>query len=144
MNILRAWWQKVCVPLDGFLWRKDISHPIIRPVIRNEILAGGACLLAGAGAYAVFPWLFWFGAGLGCMVWIFWSWAKFFLRFSQLRFDAPIMRAIVFHFGLRLLVLAALLYLVMAFCNASPVAILAGLVTGGILALISFALNMTA
>lgn len=140
MNILRIYWHKICEPLDGFLWRKDISHPIIRPLLRNIILASGACLLLGAACYAVWPWLFWFGMGILCMAWLFWSWARFFLRISIGNYSATFLRSVLFRFCGRLLVLAILLYIALAICRAPVSAILAGLFVGSLLALASFAL----
>lgn len=144
MNIARVWWQKICEPLDGFLWRKDISHPIIRPLIRNEIMACGLCMLAGAAVYAVFSWLFWFGAGICCMTWLFWSWARFFLRRPPQNYGPGSLMPVIMRFGLRMIVVAALLFLALAVFRAAAAAILAGLVTGAVLALVSYAWNMKA
>lgn len=139
MNPLRLFWRKICEPLDGFLWHKDISHPIIRPLLRNEIIACASCLLAGAACYAVWPEIFWFGAGILCMAWIFWSWARFFLRLPLGNYSAAFLRAVLLRFGLRLLLLALLLYFALAVCSAPAGAILAGLAAGGVLALASYA-----
>lgn len=139
MNIFALWWRKICEPLDGFLWQKDISHPIIRPLLRNEILASGFCVLLGAALYVVLPSLFWFGSGLVCMAWIFWSWARFFLKFPLDSYNAAFLRATIFNFGLRLIILAILLYFALAICHASPGGIIVGLITGAILGLASYA-----
>lgn len=142
MNIMSIFWRKICEPLDGYLWHRNITHHIIRPLLRNQILASGACILGGAACYAAFPWLFWFGAGLLCMTWIFWSWAKFFLKVDLGQYSAAFLRAIIIRFFLRLLILAFLLYLALAVCHAPASAILAGLVAGAVLGLISYAANM--
>lgn len=142
MSAWHTFWSGICRPLDGFLWHKDISHPIVRPVLRNQILASGACLILGGFLYAAFPWLFWFGAGLGCITWIFWSWARFFLKASALEYSAVFLRAILLGFGLRLLILAVLLYFALAICNAPVAAILAGLICGSFLALFSYMKNL--
>lgn len=142
MSLLGEYWRKICEPLDGFLWHKDISHPIIRPLLRNEILACGFCVLLGAAAYAIFPWLFWFGCGILCMTWIFWSWARFFLRINPADFSLNFTRAVIIKFGSRLVLLAILLYVALALCAAPASAILAGLTAGVALALISYALGL--
>ena len=139
MNLLKAWWRKVCEPLDGFLWHKDISHPILRPLLRNQILAAGAAILAGASLYAVFPWFFWFGCGMACMGWIFWSWTRFFLRVPLENYGAVLLRAVFVHFGLRLLLFAVLLYLALALLQAPASAIVIGMICGAFLGLASFA-----
>ncbi len=141
MSIAASFWCKICEPLDGFLWRKTISHPVIRPVLRNQILASGAAILAGAACYAAFPWLFWFGAGLLCMTWIFWSWAKFFLRVNIGEYSAAFLRAILWRFTGRLVVAAMLLYMALAWGHASGPAILGGMTSGACLALASYAVQ---
>lgn len=138
MGIFSGYWHKICEPLDGFLWHKDISHPIIRPLLRNQILAAGAALLTGVACYRAFPWLFWFGAGILCMTWIFWSWARFFLRVNLGEYSAAFLRAILFRFGARLILLAIMLYMALAWAAAPAPAILAGMVAGAILAIFSY------
>ena len=111
MSVVSTFWRKICVPLDGYLWHRNIYHHLAGPALRNQILASGACILAGAVCYAVIPALFWFGAGLLCMTWIFWSWARFFLNVNIAEYSAAFLRAILLRFGLRLIILALLLYL---------------------------------
>ena len=142
MNIFSAYWNKICEPLDGFLWHKDISHPIIRPLLRNMILAGGGAILAGAALYSVYPNIFWFAAGLICMTWIFWSWARFFLRISLHNYGAALLRVVFSGFLLRLGLLAVLLYAAMAIFRASAIAIIAGMVSGAVLGLASYAWHL--
>lgn len=142
MSLAGDFWNKICAPLDGFLWHKDISHPIIRPLIRNEIMAAGFLILAGAACHAVFPWLFWFGCGMAGMAWIFWGWARFFSRLDIANYGAALMRAVFITFWLRLIVLAILLYIALAWLDAPVMAITAGFIAGSALALISYALNM--
>lgn len=138
MGLLGSYWRKICEPLDGFLWHRDISHPVIRPVLRNQILAAGAGLLTGVACYAAYPWVFWFGAGILCMTWIFWSWAKFFLRVDLSAYNAAFLRAVFIRFGARLLLIAFLLYAALAWAAAPGPAILAGMVAGAILAIFSY------
>lgn len=70
--------------LDAWLWRRGIDHPVIRPLVRNEMLLTGIFLLGGGVAFTLTPWFFWFGVGVGIMTLTFWSLARFFLR-SDLR-----------------------------------------------------------
>lgn len=142
MNIFASFWHKICEPLDGFLWHRDISHPIIRPLLRNQILAAGGCILGGAACYAAFPWIFWFGMGLLCTTWIVWSWARFFLRVNLGEYSAAFLRAILWRFTGRLLVMAFLLYVALAWFAAPAPAILAGMICGVCLALASYAFQL--
>ena len=142
MNLITNFWRKICVPLDGYLWHRDITHHLIRPVLRNQILASGAFILAGAAIYAAAPWLFWFGSGFCCITWIFWSWARFFLGANISDYSAAFLRAILLRFLLRLVILALLLYMAFAFCQAPASAIVAGMIGGSLLGLGTFAYNM--
>lgn len=135
MSLLRSFWRKICEPLDGFLWHKNIAHPIIRTILRNQILASGAALIFGAGLWVAFPWLFWFGIGLTAMAWIFWSWARFFFNTNLAEYSSAFLRAVLLRFGLRFLLFAVGLFMALAFLHASAVAITAGLIAGGVLAL---------
>lgn len=139
MNLVKEWWRKICEPLDGFLWHRDISHPIIRPLLRNEILAAGLAILLGAALYAVFPWFFWFACGLVCMTWIFWSWTRFFTRVPLDNFGLVLFKAVFAHFGLRLIVFSLLLYVALAIFNAPADAIIAGMLAAGALGLGTYA-----
>lgn len=141
MNIFASFWHKICEPLDGFLWHRDISHPIIRPLIRNEILASGLCILAGAACYAIFPHLFWFGTGLLCITWVFWNWTRFFTRVNIGEYSSAFLRSILWRFTGRLFFLAILLYFALAWFGASAAAILAGMIIGACLALASYAIK---
>lgn len=142
MGIITGFWHKICEPLDGYLWHRDITHHLIRPILRNQILASGAFLLAGAMLYAAFPWLFWFGSGLLAMTWIFWSWAKFFLKADLDAYSAAFLRAILLRFTLRLIIFAILLYGALAWAQAPGGAIVAGITAGAFLALASFGYNV--
>lgn len=76
------------------------------------------------------------------MAWISWSWARFFLRVNLGEYSAAFLRAILVRFGLRLILLAILLYMALAWCQAQGPAILAGMVAGAILMLVSFTLRV--
>lgn len=142
MSLLRSFWVKICQPLDGFLWHRDITHPIIRPLLRNEILAAGFCLLMGGAICIILPWFFWFACGMGCMAWVFWSWAKFFLRLDPENYGGVFIRAFFFNFLLRFIILAILLYFALAVFHASVAALLAGFICGAALGLLSYALGL--
>lgn len=109
--------------------------------MRNEILVAGACVLAGAACYAIFPCLFWFGAGLMCMAWLFWSWTRFFARVNISEYSAAFLRAVLWRFTGRLVLMAVLLYMGLAWAAAPAAAILAGMIAGSAIALASYAIN---
>ena len=50
--------------LDAWLWRRGIGHPVIRPLVRNELLLTALFLLGGGAIFSATPWFFWFGGRL--------------------------------------------------------------------------------
>lgn len=138
MNIISVWWNRICQPLDGFLWRGNISDPVIRPILRNQIFASCFFLLLGAALYYAFPWIFWFGCGLGGMAWIVFGWTKLFSRVSPDKFDKTLLIRVLGRFYLRFFLFAILLYLALAAASAPPGAIVAGMIAGAMSAAIMF------
>ncbi|WP_027719519.1 hypothetical protein [uncultured Desulfovibrio sp.] len=125
--------------LDTWLWRRGISHPVIRPLVRNELLLTALSLLGGGIAFAATPWFFWFGVGLGIMALTFWSLARFFLRAGLGEYSTTFLRVVLLRWGGRLLLLAGLLYLALVVWKAPVTAILGGLTAGTVTALLTFA-----
>lgn len=125
--------------LDGWLWRRGLEHPVIRNVVRNEILLAAVFLIAGALAFRLTSWLFWFGAGATVMAWTFWGLARFFLRRPLGDFSSAFMRVVIMRWLGRLLVTAAFLYAALIVCAAPVLAIAGGLVCASLCALVSYA-----
>lgn len=126
--------------LDAWLWRRGITHPVIRPVLRVQLLLVACALPLGGLLYIFSPWFVWFGVGLSVMALIFWSWARFFLRGSIGPFSTAFLGAVLFRWGGRMLVLAGALYVVLVICKAPPSALLSGLAVGAAVGWLSFAL----
>ena len=91
--------------LDAWLWRRGIGHPVIRPLVRNELLLTALFLLGGGAAFSATPWFFWFGVGLGIMTLTFWSLARFFLRAGLGEYSTAFLRVVLLRWGGRLLLL---------------------------------------
>lgn len=125
--------------LDAWLWRRGIGHPVIRPLVRNELLLTALFLLGGGAAFSATPWFFWFGVGLGIMTLTFWSLARFFLRAGLGEYSTAFLRVVLLRWSGRLLLLAGLLYWALIVCKAPVTAILGGLTAGAATALITFA-----
>ena len=138
MSIISFWLTKVCQPLDGFLWHKNITDPIIRPALRNQIFAAAFFLLIGSALYFAFPWLFRFGTGVCCSAWIFWSWIKLFLKMPLQEYGKALLKSVLLQFYIRFALFALLLYLAITTCDAEPFAIIAGMVVGVILIAICY------
>lgn len=125
--------------LDAWLWRRGVGHPVIGPLVRNELLLTALFLLCGGIVFTATPWFFWFGVGLGIMALTFWSLARFFLRTGLGEYSTAFLRVVLLRWGGRLLLLAGLLYLALAVWQAPPTAILGGLTAGALTALLTFA-----
>ena len=102
--------------LDAWLWRRGIGHPVIRPLVRNELLLTALFLLGGGAAFSATPWFFWFG-----------------------EYSTAFLRVVLLRWGGRLLLLGGLLYWALIVCKAPVTAILGGLTAGAATALITFA-----
>ena len=126
--------------LDAWLWRRGIGHPIIRPLVRNEILLAGFSLLAGVLLLGLTDWLFWFGTGAAVMALTFWSLARFFLRRGLGEYNSALLWLVLLRWLARLALLAGLLWLALVEYRAPAGAILGGVTAGAITALGSFAL----
>ena len=125
--------------LDAWLWRRGVRHPVIRPLVRNEVLLTALSLLCGGIVFSITPWFLWFGVGLGIMALTFWSLARFFLRTGLGEYSAAFLRVVLLRWGGRLLLFAGLLYLALAVWQAPVTAILGGLTAGAVTALLTFA-----
>lgn len=125
---------------DTWLWRCGIWHPVIGPLLRNELLLTFFCLLCGGVVYTVAPWFFWFGVGSGFMSLTFLSLARFFLRTGPSEYSTAFLCAVLLRWVGRLIVFAALLYTAMIVCKAPVTAILGGLTAAAATALATYAL----
>ncbi len=130
-------------PLDAWLWRRGVRPPAIRALLCHEAAAAVLALLAGGALVAVTPWFLWFGAGVACMAWIFWSWARFFLRGPGAAFPPGALAGALLRWALRMLVVALALYGSMR-VGASATALAAGLAAGLVVGLVSYAASSRA
>lgn len=116
--------------LDRWLEERGITHPVILPVIRNQILLTLCIFFVGSAAGPESLWGMWFGAGFTVMTYILYSWAHFFLKAPLGNYSVAFLRAVLFHFLLRLVVLAFGLFAAVVWGKAPPVALLAGVAAG--------------
>ena len=126
--------------LDKWLWLRGMVHPIVMPIVRNEILAAAAALSLGLIIYLYTAWLFWFGVGLAIMALTFFSLAHFFLTIPFGNYSQTLLFKVLFRWAGRLLVTVCLLFVALVLCAAPVSAILAGLVCATILALVTYAI----
>ena len=127
--------------LDRWLWQKKLGHPLVMPIVRNEIL----CALAGLGLGLLLApitlWLFWFGFGFAILALTFFTLAHFFLHIRLDAYSSALFMRVLFRWCGRLLVTALLLYIALVLCAAPVSAILAGLVAASVVALVTYAIH---
>lgn len=127
--------------VDAWLWRQGLGHPVIMPVIRNELLLAGGLLLLGVAASFFTTWPFWFAFGLAIMAVTVYSLSRFFLKTRLDAFSSALLMQVLFRWLGRLLVISVLVYLALVEWRA-PVTALAGGVAGAtIVALVTFAVK---
>ncbi|MDR3362278.1 MAG: hypothetical protein LBO64_05520 [Desulfovibrio sp.] len=126
--------------LDAWLCRRGIGHPVVLPVVRNELLLTFFFLLGGGLVFSLTTWFFWFGVGAGVMAMTFWGLARFFLRAGFAGYTFGLLFSVLLRWGARLVMLGAVLYVALVICKAQPSAILGGLTAGVVAAFVTFAL----
>ena len=126
--------------LDQWLWLKGMAHPIVMPIVRNEILAAALSLILGLAIYWFTAWLFWFGMGLAIMALTFFSLAHFFLTTPFGSYTQTLLFKVLIRWAARLLLTVCLLFVALVLCTAPVAAILAGIVCATILALVTYAI----
>ena len=125
--------------LDRWLWLRGMAHPIVMPIVRNEILASALAVSLGLLGYLFTAWLFWFGIGLAIMAATFFSLAHFFLKIKFDVYNKTLLFKVLLRWVGRLLLTVSLLFVALVLCAAPVSAILAGLVCATILALVTYA-----
>jgi hypothetical protein len=124
--------------LDAWLWRRGIGHPVLQPLVRNEILLAGVLLLLGTALLPATGIVFWLAVGQVMSACIFWSLSRFFLRHALGEFSSAFLRVVLVRWGVRLLFFAGLVYACLVFFKASPFALLTGLTLGLAVALATY------
>ena len=126
--------------LDGWLKRRGIGHPLILPVVRNQILLTLCIFFVGSAAAMVESmWGIWMGAGFAAMTFVVFSWARFFLKAPLGAYSTAFLRAVLFRFLLRLAILAFGLFAAVVWGKAPPLALLAGVAAGTFAPLLTLA-----
>lgn len=116
--------------LDDLIRRRGITNHFIIAVLRNQVLFLLVILLGASAFAAETMWGVWMAAGFAVMTYILYSWARFFSRSPLQNYSTAFLRAVLFHFLLRLVVLAAALYACLVMGHADPLALLTGVATG--------------
>lgn len=127
--------------LDDFLRKRGITHPLIVPILRNQILILLALFFAATAFATESMTGIWFCSGFAVMTYILYSWANFFSHSRLDNFGAAFFSAIILRFTLRLLVLAAGVYALLVVARANPMLFLAGVAVGSFAPLLTWAVK---
>lgn len=127
--------------LDDFLRKRGITHPLIVPILRNQILILLALFFAATAFATESMTGIWFCSGFAVMTYILYSWANFFSHSRLDNFGAAFFSAIILCFTLRLLVLAAGVYALLVVARANPMLFLAGVAVGSFAPLLTWAVK---
>lgn len=125
--------------IDKWLWKRGLGHPLVMPIVRNEILSSLLFLVLGFCTLLYSSWLFWFGFGFAIMALTFFTLAHFFLHIRLDVYSSVLFMRVLLRWSARMLLTALLLYIALVLLAAPVSAILAGLVCASILALVTYA-----
>jgi len=127
--------------LDKWLWQRGLGHPVLMPILRNEILLAVLPMAIGLPLFVFTPWLFWFGFGAGILAYTFFGLTHFFLHRKIDTYTAALFLSVLLRWSLRFGLTVLLLYGALVLCGAPVTAILAGLVCASIVALLTYAIT---
>ena len=133
--------SKLAHAVDAWLWRQGLGHPVIMPVVRNELLLAGFLLLVGGALFFLSSWPFWFAFGLAIMAITVYSLSRFFLKTRLDAYSGALLMQVLVRWLGRLLVISVLVWLALVEWRA-PVTALAGGVAGAtMVALVTYAVK---
>ena len=131
--------HKLSHAVDAWLWRQGLGHPVIMPIIRNEVLLSAMFLLLGIAVFFLSSWPFWFAFGLAIMTVTVYSLARFFLKAPLDAYSRILLMQVLLRWMGRLLVISVLVYLALIECQAPPTALAGGVAGATVVALATYA-----
>ncbi len=127
--------------LDAWLWRRGFHNPLVRYMLKMQILFFLFALCAGVSAL---PWtahVVTFAVGSAIFANIFWGISGQVLGLSLTKFSGGLLFLLLLRTGFRLALAAAILYVAFVVFKASALAIVCGVTASMGLALGTFAYN---
>lgn len=136
--------QSLTHKLDAWLWRRGLHHPLLRYLVRGQIVFTGLILLVGASLSLWTLWLLWFGVGAAVIAQVFWGLVRHMAHLRLESYHSGLLIGVLLRFGARLLMTAVLLYIVLIVCHAPATAIVYGMTAAIAVAIATFALAVRA
>ncbi len=127
--------------LNGWLWRRGFDIPAIRRMMLWQLLFAMCSLLVGCALLPWTSWILFFTAGLAIFLNIFWGIARHIMRLTLTAYSMGLFAGFLLRMGLRMVITAVVLYVLLVTLKASPVALVAGVVASMAVALGAFAYN---
>ena len=127
--------------LDDFLRRRGITHPLIVPILRNQLLILLVLFFISSAFATESLTGIWFCSGFAVITYILYSWANFFSRSRLDNFGSAFFGAVIVRFTLRLFILGAGIYALLILAKANPMLFLAGVVVGTFAPLLTWAVK---
>ncbi len=127
--------------LDAWLWRRGFYNPLVRFMLKVQVLFFLFALLVG---FMALPWtehVVTFSVGCAIFANIFWGISGQVLGLSLTKFSGGLLFLLLIRTGFRLALAAAVLYVAFVVFKASALAIVCGVTASMGLALGTFAYN---
>ena len=131
--------KKLAHAVDAWLWRQGMGHPVVMPLIRNELLLVGFLLPLGVALFFFTAWFFWFAFGVAIMAATVYNLSSFLLKTRLDVFSGALLMQVLFRWMTRLLVISVLVYLALVKWRAPATALAGGVAGATIVALVTFA-----
>ncbi len=128
-------------PLDAWLWRRGFQNPLVRFMLKIQVLFFLFALTAGLMALPWTPHVATFAVGSAIFANIFWGISGQVLGLSLTKYSGGLLFLLLLRTGFRLALAAAILYVAFVVFKASALAIVCGVTASMGLALGTFAYN---
>ncbi len=126
-------------PLDAWLWRRGFQNPLVRQMLKSQIIF---VLLAAVLGCVALPWTahgLTFALGVIIFAHIFWGISGQVLGFSLTTYSRGLLFLLLIRSALRLVITAVVLYVAFVVFNASAIVLVCGVIASMALALGTFA-----
>lgn len=125
--------------IEAFLWHRGVHNEQIRTLLCFQIYFAGASLLLGGLLAPLSLWPLWFAAGAVVFANIFWGLARHMSHTRLAVYNGGLLVSVLLRAGVRLLLAAGLLYVVLIVCQAPPALVVAGVIAGSMVAFGTYA-----
>lgn len=127
----------IITKIDSWIVAHRLWHPLIGPILRNELLSSACFLIIGISLAPFFTHVFWFGVGNLVMAMTFLGLLRMFVNISGIYEKKGIIFFVIFRWTARLLLTGIFLYLFIVYLHANVLSLSLGLLFGLVLAILT-------